>query len=431
VMLVLLPAAGAFVYWRVEYALDRGLDTELAQATAVISPLVGPDGTVTSPESADATGLGWQVLDADGQVLDSGGPAPDRRLVGSAGVETGTSDVGSMLPVSDAPYRVRISALSGTTGPAAYLLVGVRRDHRDEALRELLAQLTIAGLVALAIASAVGYVLAKLALTPVERYRQRADEITATESPGLRLDVPANRDDEVTRLGHTLNRMLAALQGSLDRERQFVQDASHELRTPLTLLTSRIQLMRRRARSVEEHEQALDELAVDVARLTELTEQLLELDTHRSTPEQVTDVAAAVRTVVEQWRQSAPDGVILTRLPDAPARARIGPHELERVLTNLLQNAATHGRPPVRVEVRRLGTHVELEVTDAGPGMPPELLAVATRRFHRAPEARSRPGAGLGLSIVDELVTAAGGELRLAPAAPGGLSVTVALPAAD
>jgi hypothetical protein len=69
-MLVLLVAAGAFVYWRVEYALDRGLDDELAQASATIEPLIGPTGRVTNAEAADATGAVWQVLGADGAVLE-------------------------------------------------------------------------------------------------------------------------------------------------------------------------------------------------------------------------------------------------------------------------------------------------------------------------------------------------------------------------
>ncbi|HET6937166.1 MAG TPA: two-component sensor histidine kinase, partial [Nocardioides sp.] len=149
-MLVLLTAAGAFVYWRVQYALDRGLDTELSKATAVIEPLITADGTVSSPEAADATGAGWQVLDEHGQVLDSGGPAPERPLVSEARLHevgadgTRTFDVGSFLPpIVDEPYRVRVSALSASAGAAASLLVGVRRDHRDEALRELLLQLTI------------------------------------------------------------------------------------------------------------------------------------------------------------------------------------------------------------------------------------------------------------------------------------------------
>ena len=172
-----------------------------------------------------------------------------------------TKDIGKLLPIADKPYRVQVTALDEP--PGHYLVVGVRRDHRDEALRELLLQLTLAGLGALAVAAVVGDVLARAALRPVERYRRRAAEI-ADGADGLRLDVPEGRDDEVTRLGHTLNDMLAALERSLERERRFVNEASHELRTPLTLLKSRIQLAQRRSRTVEEHEAVLDELAVDV-----------------------------------------------------------------------------------------------------------------------------------------------------------------------
>jgi two-component system OmpR family sensor kinase len=419
-MLVLLTAAGAFVYWRVEYALDKGLDTELSKAAAVIEPLITTDGTVSSTEAANATGAGWQVLDEHGTVLDSGGPAPGKSLVsesrlGEVGpTATRTFDVGSFLPATDEAYRVRVSALPPSTGAAAYLLVGVRRDHRDEALRELLLQLSIAGLVALAIASLVGEVLARLALRPVERYRRRAAEIAAGRSD-LRLDVPPNRDDEVTRLGHTLNEMLAALEESLDRERQFVNDASHELRTPLTLLNSRIQLARRRRRTVEEHEQVLDELAMDVTRLADLTEQLLALSSEADQASAVSDVAELAGRVVERWRAAHPDHAsnVVLEATAGPALATIEPHVLERIATNLVANALAHGRPPVLVRVLGEAGHTILEVSDVGPGMPPELLSHATRRFNRAPEARSRPGAGLGLSIVQELVTAAGGELRL------------------
>jgi two-component system, OmpR family, sensor kinase len=409
-MLVLLTGAGAFVYWRVEFALDRALDTELTQATSAITPLVGADGEVTSTQAADATGLAWQVLDERGVVLDSGGPAPDRPLLPAGDVHPGTRDVGALLPVSDHPYRVRLTALDDAAGArAAYLLVAVRRDHRDEALRELLAQLAIAGLAALAVASLVGYALARLALDPVERYRRRADEIAASGTPDLRLDVPRSRDDEVTRLGHTLNEMLVALSGSLDRERQFVTDASHELRTPLALLSSRIQLTRRRERTVQEHEAALDELAVDLARLTALTEQLLDLS-RDEVPSEVADVAAVVDSVVDRSRSAEPARFAQVSVdePAEPVPAAIDHHSLERIVTNLLDNALAHGSPPVAVRVRREGGRAVLEVRDAGAGMAPELLDAATRRFNRA-----RPGAGLGLSIVEQLVAAAGGELRL------------------
>ncbi|WP_230487216.1 ATP-binding protein [Nocardioides anomalus] len=367
-MLVLLTGAGAFVYWRVEYALDRGLDTDLTRATEVISSRVGADGTVRDRDEAEATGTTWQVLSSGGAALDSGGPATERPLLSPAELVPGTYDSGSLLPASDEPYRIRVSDLPGDQ----VLLVGAHRDRRDEALRELLLQLVLAGGTALVVASAVGYGVARFALAPVERYRRRADEIAAG-AVDVRLDVPDGADDEVTRLGHTLNEMLDALDESLARERRFVQDASHELRTPLTLLRSRIQLARRRPRSVADHEEVLEELEVDVDRLAALAEQLLELSTAR------------------------------------PSREVL----LDRVRTNLVTNAERHGAPPVRETTERRGGYEVVTVSDAGPGMPAELLATATERFTRAPEARSRPGAGLGLALVARLVHDAGGELRL------------------
>lgn len=421
-MLVLLTAAGGIVYWRVQYALDRGLDTELSAARGVVEPLIGPDGRVATPAAADATGTAWQVLGPDGQVLDSGGPAPARPLVAAGRLPASgsrTVEVGTLLPVADAPFRVEVTALGpgGDGGAAAYVVVGVRRDHRDEALRELLLQLLLSGLGALVVASLVGDQLARLALRPVERYRRRAAEIAAG-SAGLRLDVPPGRDDEVTRLGDTLNEMLAALDDSLERERRFVGDASHELRTPLTLLRSRIQLTRRRARTVAEHEAVLDELAVDVDRLSALAEQLLELD--RTTvlhepPGRAVDLAQVAREHVARWHAAHPDrtGDLVLEPTASTVPVPVDEQSLERLLANLVANALLHGAAPVHVVVRRDSGYAVLVVADAGPGMPPDLLGEATRRFSRAPEARSRPGSGLGLALVEHLVARAGGELRL------------------
>jgi signal transduction histidine kinase len=322
-----------------------------------------------------------------------------------------------LLPGTDKPYRVHVTPV-GREG--TFLLVAVRRNHRDEALRELLLQLSLAGLGALVVAAVVGDVLARAALRPVERYRRRAEEISAGAS-GLRLDVPEGRDDEVTRLGHTLNDMLAAQERSLEHERRFVNDASHELRTPLTLIKSRLQLARRRVRSVEEHEEIIDELTVDVDRLADLAAQLLTLGSHQPTASETTELTQAVATIVERRRVAHPDqaGELTAELPERPVPVAIDPHCLERVLSNLVENAFAHGGPPVRVRVAGAAGRAAadrwavVEVQDSGPGMAPDLLEQATQRFARAPEARSRPGAGLGLALVEQIVLGVGGQLRL------------------
>lgn len=409
-MFVVLLAAGIFVYWRVDYDLNRSLNTDLRKAAQTIGPRIDANGVVRNRETATATGVAWQVLDSSGNVLDHGGAATTTAMVGTSElqeVERGPEiiDVGDFLPAAPAPYRLRVSRTRAD--PQHFLVVAERRDHRDEALRELLVQLLVAGLGALLITALVGDRLAHAALRPVEMYRRRAAEI-ADGALDLRLDVPANRDDEVTRLGHTFNAMLATLERALDRERHFVNEASHELRTPITLLSGRIQLARRRKRTVQQHERVLDELQVDLDRLSGMAEQLLQLGAvdaaHSEGPTDLVDVLD---------RLHARDDFSF-ELPESPAMTRVGEMPAERIIGNLLDNARTHGSPPYLLAIDRPRPGwVRLTVRDAGPGMSSELLSSATQRFTRAEEARTRPGAGLGLALVEALVADADGELRL------------------
>jgi len=273
------------------------------------------------------------------------------------------------------------------------LVAAVRRDQRDEALRELLGQLGLAGFGALVIAAVVGERLAKAALRPVERYRAQADSIAAGQL-GLRLDVPADRDDEVTRLGHTFNDVLGALERAVEHERRFVQDASHELRTPLTLLSARIQLLRRRTRTLDEHERALDELETDIGALRALADQLLDIGTATDAPTQPAPTATDISATLHRMRLTGTDTTLHTdpgaTLTDMPA------DQVRQIVANLITNARTHGQPPYTITVRTIPGAVVITVNDAGPGMPAAFLPVAAdvppgRRHPPPARSRARP----------------------------------------
>lgn len=425
-MLLVLTAAGTFVYWRVQYAVDHRLNTQLAKTAGVVAPLVTSAGEVSDDDALRAAGDHYQILDRTGRVLTADKTAGTSPLIGPDEVRTALrhpvrKDIGDFLPVSDRPQRVYAKALpAGTGGEAAVLVIATKRNQRDEALRELLAQLLAAGFGALLITAFVGDRLARAALKPVERYRAQAVDI-ASGATGVRLDVPSHRDDEVTRLGHTLNDVLSALEDALEHERRFVNDASHELRTPLTLLSSRVQLALRRKRTLAEHEDILTEVGTDVARLSRLAEQLLAVGTEQANaqPEESADLAAVALKQVEMRHTLAPPdttysvGGSLTVETTDSVMAAVGTTRLTQLVDNLLDNAATHGQPPVTVSVDTVDGTARLMITDDGPGMDAHTLATATQRFARAPHARPRPGSGLGLFLVANIVTTAGGQLRL------------------
>ena len=425
-MFVVLTAAGAFVYWRVDFALDRQVNTELSDVSGVITPLVTPSGQLAAGAPPVVGNQLFQVMSQDGRVLAYSPTLGSKPIVSPATVKEALEkpvrrDIGTLLPINNRPLRAYATALPhDKPQAAAVLVVAVRRDHRDEALLELLGQLAAAGVGAMLVTALVGERLAKFALRPVERYRSQAEDIIAGAS-GVRLDVPDVRDDEVTRLGHTLNTMLDALEDALQRERRFVNDASHELRTPLTLLKTRVQLARRRTRSLEEHEAVLAEVETDVVRLTRLADQLLNVGAMGpgSPEEEQADLAEVVEHEVSRRNalaRAARDGtgdapVRVTTAP--PVDVALGTVQISQIVGNLLDNAARHGAPPVTVTVDKVSGCGRLAVADSGPGMDSAMLATATHRFTRSAEARPREGFGLGLSLVESIVVRAGGELRL------------------
>ncbi|GIH19026.1 two-component sensor histidine kinase [Rugosimonospora africana] len=454
-MLLVLAGAGIFVYFRVQYALDLRLDEDLQAQSAQLTDLVhaGTLPQAAGREAVSAVGS-FQVLDAGNHVIAGSRDLPAASLLTPGELRAALdrpvrTDRGRLLPISARPLRLYAVPLHAggppPPGQPAAALVAVRRNQRDEALRELIAQLTLANLAALAIASLVGYLLARAALQPVERYRTEA-ALIAAGATGVRLAVSDTAHDEVARLGHTLNDMLAALETALERERRFINDASHELRTPLTLLSTELELALRRPRTAEELEHTVRSAAADTANLIALADTLLSIGVRPIDTDTVPiiDFGALVTGVVNRYHHTT--GATLHTTITADLAVRGDATRLQQVITNLLDNALRHGGEPVTVTAARTTNLIILTVHDEGPGMDPQFLPHATERFSRADNARTSPGTGLGLSLVEAIIRAHHGELRICSAGahhltdtrsetpcdhpPTGTTVTVLIPAA-
>jgi two-component system, OmpR family, sensor kinase len=263
--------------------------------------------------------------------------------------------------------------------------------------------------------------------------RRRA-ELISGGGEGERLPVgPAQ--DEIGRLGETLNEMLGRIDGALARERGFVADASHELRTPLAILKTELELALRGDRSTHELREAIASAGEETDRLTRLAEDLLVIARSDQGRLPLRAEPLEARTVLETVRarfavRAAREGRTV-ELGDAPlVDLRADGPKLQQALGNLVENALSHGAGPITLSARHRGAAVELCVRDEGTGLPTEFEPHAFERFSRADPARGRGGAGLGLSIARAIARAHGGEAHLATRESGGFEAWLSLPVA-
>jgi heavy metal sensor kinase len=425
-MAVVLAGAGWFAYSRVSSDLSQALDQDLRGRAQDLSALVGGGGSVSATEgSLIENGESFaELLDSDGHVLDATRPIGRNLLTPS---ELGAAQRGpvfadrSSVPGLDEPAR--LLALPVSRG---VLVVGATRENRAETLRSLRAAFLIGGPIALLLAALGGYLLAGAALRPIESMRRRAAEISTT-SLHERLPVPT-ANDEVSRLGETLNAMLARLEDGLERERRFLADASHELRTPLALLKTELGLALRPRRTDEELLAAISSAAEQTDRLARIADDLLLLARAeqgglrlKKEPVDVTDV---LRDVTGRFRTERAISVA----PGDPLVVTADRLRLEQALSNLVDNALRHGGGAITVSARSENGTAELHVVDEGEGFVQAFLPQAFERFTRADEAREGEGSGLGLAIVATIAHAHDGSAQAANLPRGGADVWISLP---
>ena len=439
-MAIVLVATGLFLYLRLESELDQSINDGLRSRADEVSLVVLSDSNLQTEGSGlvEQAESFAQILNSRGRVLDSSSERRPDPLITPAEAARARSHTVVIdrraVPGVDGG-EARLLATPAQRGERRrVIVVGTSVEDRDEALANLSRLLLIGGPVALLLASLAGYAVTSLALRPVERMRRRAGSIS-TAQPGMRLPVP-RADDEIGRLGETLNEMLARLETAFERERSFVSDASHELRTPLTVLKTELELALGRGRSREELEAALASAVEETDRLVQLAEDLLVIARFeqgklpvRMASVHVDEVLADVRArfavrsreTARDVVADAPDGMWLTADPE----------RLRQALGNMVDNAFRHGQGTVRLSAQTVNHHVELHVRDEGPGFPDDFLEAAFERFSRADEGRGRGGTGLGLAIVEAIAQAHRGKAAASNRPEGGADVWLELPASD
>jgi two-component system OmpR family sensor kinase len=433
-MAVVLLLAGWLVYARVSHNLDDALDEQLRSRAQDVSALVRREGSLNSTHGTLVEhGESFaELLSASGSVVDATNSAAGKPLLPSSVLSRALRGPvfldRTSAPGLDEPARMlALPVQRGQT--RLVLVVGATRENREETLRSLRNAFLIGGPLALILASLAGYALARAALRPIEAMRRRAADISAS-SLDDRLPVPAS-GDEVSRLGETLNEMLARIGNGLARERRFVADASHELRTPLALLKTQLELALRRSRSTEELEAAIRGAAEDTERLSRIADDLLLLARAEQgrvpLRREPVDVADVLETVAERFQSRAQsEQRNLSVSADEPLVVSADRPLLEQALGNMVDNAFTHGAGRVTLTAVQRNGSAELHVLDEGTGFPADFLHHAFERFSRAQKTAAE-GSGLGLAIVETIAEAHEWEARAANAPDGETDVWLAL----
>jgi signal transduction histidine kinase len=304
--------------------------------------------------------------------------------------------------------------------------------QRSQTLSHLL-DYSLAALAAMAVTSAwLGWIVAGRALRPVHAITAAARR-ASEENLGERIAL-AGPDDELKELADTFDAMLGRLDAAFASQRRFVANASHELRTPLTVMRTAIDVtLAKPGRTPAQLEVMAAEVRQAVERAEALIEALLTLArSDRGTgPRERLDVAVLAEDALDAAAPAIRAHPVTVEAALLPGPALGDPVLVERLVTNLIDNAVRHNVPDGWVQVAT-GTRAGMafiDVANGGPLIPAELVPSLFEPFRRLSErAGSAEGTGLGLSIVRSVATAHRGQVTARHRPAGGLEVSVLLP---
>ena len=334
-----------------------------------------------------------------------------------------------------ADFRVATTVLPSSLGS---VIVAQSLADFDKTTRQIGSVFLIIGSLVLIFIAFASRQVVKVGMRPLEKIEETAEKIAAGDL-SARLD-NFEPDTEVGRLSTSLNTMLSRIEEAFDARmqsedklRRFVADASHELRTPLTAIRGFAELHRQGA--VPDGEKTIElisRIEKESMRMGYLVEDLLMLARMDQSPELVisdVNLSELVQEAVTSAQVSGPDHLITTSIASAVV-TKGDADKIYQVVTNLLANARAHTPEGTTITVSVVKDRADslITVADNGPGLSTEDQARIFERFYRVDASRqrnSKDGSGLGLSIVDAVMRAHGGDVTVASELGKGAAFTL------
>ncbi len=291
--------------------------------------------------------------------------------------------------------------------------------------------------VMLVLASIFGWLLAGIAIQPVNSVAHAAQNVTGSN---ITVQIPLRgAGDELDHLIDSFNQMTERLHQSFEQIRRFSTDVSHELRTPITAIRGQLEVALFTAETPEQYRESIINAMEDIEKLSSIVRALLLLSQAESgqlaLQKAPLDLGEVVTDLVDQFQIPAEEkDVHLTCSIEPCAPVEADRTQMERLLSNLLSNAVKYtpkgGSVRVVVGPAREPGWTKLSVEDTGVGIPAENLPHIFDRFYRVRNAQTSTiqGLGLGLSFVAWIVEAHGGRIDVASNSGEGTRFTVLLP---
>jgi two-component system OmpR family sensor kinase len=453
---VLLGGLGAFQYASLRSSLIDGRVQALQGDLLAAQKLYASGDLTSTTAAAKVRTLGTLIRSASGQSVTVAlfGTQGIRRAAIPAGADPPQLDpdvFGTLLSAGKVQHEIVGSDLVvgfpvGVSDPTVLrttVVVEVSEPMTpiDNVLSGDLEQLAIGGGVLLLLVLLLGLLLTSRALRPLRRLTETAGQLAGGDLRARSRLVP--RADEVGQLATAFDHMadrieeaFAAQREQESRVRRFIADASHELRTPVTALGGYIDVLRRgAAQSPEALNAALGMMARESDRLRVLVLDLLSLarlDARTQQKPEDFDLAAALGRLLDEGVPGMPPQVVRD-LSLSPVMVHCDRAAVATIVRNLLINACKYAPGARQVwSVRADGARARVDAHDDGPGIPAADLTHVFERFYRGEKTRTREegGSGLGLSIVQGLVGAQGGDVAITSAEGAGTTVTFWLPLA-
>ena len=399
--------------------------------------------------SAPAPGVAQALVDAFNERGRSSAPAGEIVFVRAVAMPSGRHLILGAVPADFPRMSQRLGGhtvhvggklwrLMVVQGPIGVTVEVAALDQSISARAARLRTIVIwTGVVGLLLVLVGTVITSSLALRPLTVLTRKAAGVEDTEDLGVKLRAPG-QPREVAVLADELDAMLSRLdeavvarEAALLAARRFAADAGHELRTPLQSVRANLDIAGREDANAEQRRHALETAALQSDRLGRLVDGLQTLARGESgliAPTAEVDLGDIADGAVFAARTRHPELVMDSALPPSGPMVQGDADGLWRVIENLLENAARHGRPGGHVRLRVTANQVgaEIVVEDDGPGIP---VAERERVIHRFARGRGATvaGSGLGLSIVDAEARRHGGTLHLSASELGGLLARVTI----